>query len=254
MRLQTYLAQTGLAARRKCERLIADGRVTVNGRVARLGTTVLPGDTVRVDGRTVAQPEGRVYIALNKPSGYSSDRSDPRNPTMFELVGVSQRLFGVGRLDKDSSGLILLTNDGVFAYRLTHPSFEHEKEYRVVVAGRPDERTLRRWRAGVMLEGEPTRTAPCAVTIASQASTTARRRGGQDVTTLRVVMHEGRKRQIRRVARLLGHPVVSLERIRIGSLALGALQSGEWRRLSDREVQALMAAPERVPKRVPERD
>lgn len=234
-RLQKVLAQAGFGARRKCEALIAAGRVTINGHVAALGERVRPGDAVAVDGAPVAQAEDKVYIALHKPVGFASDRSSPRNKTLFELVDVPQRLFGVGRLDKDSSGLILLTNDGEFAYRLTHPRFEHEKEYRVGVRGRPDSRTLQRWRDGVLLDGEVTKTAPCRIDVLGAA--------GDSTTTLRVVMREGRKRQIRRVAKLLGHPVIELVRVRVGAVKLGALESGAWRHLSDREVRALMAAP-----------
>jgi 23S rRNA pseudouridine2605 synthase len=242
MRLQKHLAHAGFGARRKCELLIAAGRVTINGRRATLGENVQPGDAVAVDGKPVTRAEAKVYIALNKPVGYTSDRSDPRNKSMFELVDVPERLFGVGRLDKDSSGLILLTNDGEFAYRLTHPRFEHEKEYRAVVAGRPDPRALQRWRDGVMLDGETTKTAPCRVDIVRTAPG-APRQSGQDATVLRIIMHEGRKRQIRRVAKLLGHRVIELARVRVGSIGLGALESGSWRRLTEREVRALLSAP-----------
>jgi 23S rRNA pseudouridine2605 synthase len=192
-----------------------------------------------VDGKRVAEAEAKVYIALNKPAGYASDRSDPRNKTMFELVNVPQRLFGVGRLDKDSSGLILLTNDGEFAYRLTHPKFEHEKEYRVLVEGRPSQAALRCWREGVLLNGEVTKTAPCRVEILSHIPTPTLR-GAEEGTWLRVVMHEGRKRQIRRIARLLGHPVIELARVRVGSVRLGELESGQWRRMTEAEIRALL--------------
>lgn len=237
MRLQKLLAQSGFGARRKCEALIVAGRVTVNGQVAQLGATVSPGDDVRVDGTPIAPPEEKLYIALHKPVGYASDRSDPRNKTVFDLVRTPQRLFAVGRLDKDSSGLILLTNDGEFAYRLTHPKFEHEKEYHVLVTGRPSEATLRRWRAGVLLDGETTLTAPADVhVLRPQPPVPPEAKGG---VWLRVVMHEGRKRQIRRIAKLLGHPVIQLVRVRVGCVTLGDLKSGDWRRLTDDEVAAL---------------
>jgi len=237
MRLQKLLAQSGFGARRKCEALIAAGRVTVNGRVAQLGMTVSPGDDVRVDGQPIAPPEEKIYIALHKPVGYASDRSNPRNKTVFDLVPTPQRLFAVGRLDKDSSGLILLTNDGAFAYRLTHPRFEHEKEYHVLVSGRPSEAALQRWRAGVLLEGEVTATAPADVQILRPQP--AIPPGAADGTWLRVIMHEGRKRQIRRIARQLGYPVIRLIRVRVGCVTLGDLKSGDWRRLTDAEVAAL---------------
>ncbi len=231
MRLQKFLAQAGYGARRKCEQIILSGRVTVNGRVAQLGESVEAGDAVRVDGALVAQPEQKVYIALHKPAGYASDLSDARNRNMFELVAVPERLFGVGRLDKDSSGLILLTNDGEFAHRLTHPRFEHEKEYRAWVEGRPTEQTLQHWRDGVLLDGEATKTAPCKVRYLDAHG---------NVAQLAIIMHEGRKRQIRRIAKLLGHPVVKLMRVRVGSVTLGELESGAWRRLTKQEVKALV--------------
>ncbi|MFN4293791.1 MAG: pseudouridine synthase [Thermoflexales bacterium] len=237
MRLQKLLAQSGFGARRKCEALIVAGRVTVNGQVAQLGATASPGDDVRVDGKPIALPEEKVYIALHKPVGYASDRSNPRNKTVFDLVRVPQRLFAVGRLDKDSSGLILLTNDGEFAYRLTHPKFEHEKEYHVLVAGRPSETALQRWRSGVLLPGETAPTAPADVQVLRpQPRVPPEATGG---VWLRVVMREGRKRQIRRVAGLLGHPVIQLIRVRVGCVTLGDLESGKWRRLTDGEVAAL---------------
>jgi len=240
MRLQKLLAQSGFGARRKCEALIASGRVTVNGHIARLGMTVSPDDDVRVDGQPIAPPEEKIYIALHKPAGYASDRSDPRNKTVFDLVPTPQRLFAVGRLDKDSSGLILLTNDGGFAYRLTHPRFEHEKEYHVLVSGRPGEAVLQRWRAGVLLEGEVTATAPADVQILRpQPAIPPGSPSDGGGTWLRVIMHEGRKRQIRRIARQLGHPVIRLIRVRVGCVTLGGLKSGDWRRLTAAEVAAL---------------
>jgi cytidylate kinase len=241
MRLQKLLAQSGFGARRKCEQLIADGRVTINGRIAHLGATVQPDDEVRVDGKRATLPEEKVYIALHKPAGYSSDRSNLRAKTIFDLVDLPQRLFGVGRLDKDSSGLILLTNDGAFAYRLTHPRFEHEKEYHVLVEGKPSEATLKRWREGVLLDGEMKKTAPClVVTLSTPSPSTSLPQRESGATLLSIVMHEGRKRQIRRIAKQLGHPVIRLVRVRVGSVTLGGLKSGDWRRLTEREVQAHM--------------
>jgi pseudouridine synthase len=238
MRLQKLLAQAGLGARRKCEALIAAGRVTVNGQVATLGAVVSPIDEVRVDGRLLAPPEEKVYIALHKPVGYLSDRSVAGTKTVFDLVRLPQRLFAVGRLDKDTSGLILLTNDGAFAHRLAHPRFEHEKEYHALVAGRPDEATLARWRGGVWLAGEQRPTAPADVSIIRPQPPLPRDQ--LSATWLRIVMREGRKRQIRRVAKSLGHPVLQLVRVRIGCVELGQLKLGQWRRLTDAEVAALM--------------
>ncbi|MFN3705805.1 MAG: pseudouridine synthase [Thermoflexales bacterium] len=236
MRLQQFLSRAGYGARRKCEQLILANRVMVNGRPAKLGMTVQPTDEVRVDGVLARQAEPKVYIALHKPVGYVSDRSNPGARSVFELVRLPYHLFGVGRLDKDSSGLLLLTNDGDFAYRLTHPRFAHEKEYHVVVEGTPDEVALQRWRQGVWLPGEQHRTLPCQVEVLKRQDVPPR-------ATLRVVMREGRKRQIRRIARLLGYPVVSLVRVRIGGLWLGALQSGAWRYLHPEEVAMLTGEP-----------
>ena len=241
MRLQRVLAQAGFGARRKCEKLIIDGRVTVNGRVAQIGQSVHLGETVHIDGQPIDASVDKVYLALHKPIGYSSDLSDPRAKTVFDLIDtaqVPQRLFAVGRLDKDSSGLILLTNDGDFAYRLTHPKFEHEKEYRVRVKGVPGEATLARWREGVLLDNETAKTAPAKISIAETSHGTS---------LLRVTMHEGRKRQIRRIAKLLGHPVIELMRVRVGSVLLETLQSGKWRRLTKGEVKALTRSPSLLP-------
>ncbi len=242
MRLQKFLAQSGFGARRKCEAFIFDGRVTINGIVATIGQSVQPGDEVRVDGAPIKQQEEKIYIALHKPVDYSSDLGDARNKSMFDLVPSSHRLFGVGRLDKDSSGLILLTNDGDFAHHLTHPRFEHEKEYRVLVKGVPNDVVLLQWRTGVMLEGEATKTAPARVSIAE-----TQRVGTREFAWLRITMHEGRKRQIRRIAKMLGHPVIELSRVRVGSVTLGTLQSGEWRKLTKAEVQALLTSSPKPP-------
>ena len=186
-----------------------------------------------------------IYIALNKPRGVLSDTdpSDPRQ-TVFDLVPVNGHLFSVGRLDLDSEGLILLTNDGDLANRLTHPRYGHEKEYRVLVATRPDAEQLATWRRGVVLE-DGYKTAPARVEIESQAG-----KG----TWMRVILHEGRKRQIREIGRLIGLPVVKIIRVRIGMLLLGNLKIGEWRYLNSNEVRLLQAGPtpqeeHRIPRR-----
>jgi len=173
------------------------------------------------------------YIALHKPRGVLSDEGDGsgRISTVLDMVPSSARLFPVGRLDLRSEGLILLTDDGDLAHRLTHPSFAHEKEYRALVEGEPDEGTLNKWRNGVFLDGR--RTVPAEVSIL--------RREKSD-TWLRIVLREGRKRQIRRVGAMLGHPVHRLIRVRIGTLRLGNLEPGKWRKLTGAEVQALHSA------------
>jgi 23S rRNA pseudouridine2605 synthase len=232
-RLHVFLAHAGVASRRSAEQMIRQGRVTVNGRVVtQLGTKVDPAhDDVRVDGRRVRGMTKHVYILLNKPRGVLSAMEDPRGgKSLGDLISFSQRLYPVGRLDLMSEGLVLLTDDGELANLLTHPSYEHEKEYRVLVNGLPADETLGIWRRGVMLEGE--RTAPAKVDVI---------RKEKDSALLRVIMHEGRKRQIRSVAALLGHPVRELQRVRIGPLRLGTLQPGQWRHLTDQEVSELVA-------------
>ena len=266
MRLQKYLAAAGLGSRRGCEEIIAEGRVLVNGAVATLGMSVAPGDQVKVDGKAISGQSEAMYIALHKPIGFTSDHgSDAFNKSALDLIKLPQRLYPVGRLDKDSSGLLLVTNDGDLAYQLTHPKFEHEKEYHALVRGRPNEDTLRQWRNGVLLEGEEERTAHCEVSVIRQSSDAKRelpsgKRQPVDVRTrippppsnsplpyhergetwLRIVLREGRKRQIRRVGKLLGHSVQQLIRVRIGSLRLGELQPGQWRQLREDEVKRLM--------------
>ena len=233
-RLQKILARAGFGSRRACEELIRQGRVAVDGKVAQLGQKADPDrDRITLDGKPVQVREGHTYVALHKPRGVLSDEGDGsgRLSTARDLVSLPGHLFPVGRLDLRSEGLILLTDDGELANRLTHPRYGHEKEYRALVEGQPDEATLNKWRQGVFLDGRPT--APAVVTV------TGREKGK---TWLRVVLREGRKRQIRRVGAMLGHPVHRLIRVRIGSLHLGDLKPGQWRRLTGAEVRALRSA------------
>jgi 23S rRNA pseudouridine2605 synthase len=228
-RLQKILARAGFGSRRACEELIRQGRVTVNGQVAQLGQKADPDrDHIAVDGRQLHLHYRRTYIAFHKPRGVLSDEGSGHRPTVGDLVPLPGRLFPVGRLDLRSEGLILLTNDGELANLLTHPRYEHTKEYHVYIEGYPDDETLRRWRQGTFLDGR--RTAPAEVSV-------LRREG--DGTWLRVVLREGRKRQIRRVAAMLGHPVHRLIRVRIGPVHLGTLKPGEWRHLTKRELRRL---------------
>ena len=243
-RLQKILAHAGIASRRKAEEMIQQGRVTVNGQiVTQLGTKVDPAhDDVRVDGERLKIAPRHVYVLLNKPAGVLSVMDDERGRrSLGDLVSLPVRLYPVGRLDVNSEGLILLTDDGELANLLTHPRYEHEKEYRVLVSGHPAEKTLEAWRRGVILEGQ--RTAPAGV---------ASIRAEKDATMLRIVMHEGRKRQIREVASLLGHPVRELVRVRMGPLQLGTLGSGQWRYLTAQEIRVLEAL-KRGPARSPSR-
>lgn len=233
-RLQKVLSRAGLGSRRECEELIRQGRVTVNGQIARLGQKADPEhDQVAVDNQAVRARQQHTTIMLHKPRGVLSDEGDGRPgapPTARHLAGLTDRLFVVGRLDLNSEGLLLLTDDGELAHRLTHPRYEHPKEYEVLVEGQPDERALESWRRGVFLDGRPT--APAEVTLLRQEP-------GR--TWLRVVLREGRKRQVRRVAAMLGFPVLRLIRVRIGPLRLGDLPPGRWRRLSEAELAALRA-------------
>ena len=232
-RLQKVLAHAGVASRRKSEELILQGRVTVNGQVVtKLGTKVDPQrDEIRVDGQRVQAPARHVYLILNKPKGVLSAMRDERGrPALGDLVAVPERLYPVGRLDVQSEGLILLTDDGELANVLTHPRYQHDKEYEVLVNGFPSDETLAAWRRGVMLEGAMT--APARVVML---------RKGKQGTWLRISMREGRKRQIRRVAALLGHPVRELKRVRLGPLRLGSLEKGQWRQLTPKELEALEA-------------
>jgi 23S rRNA pseudouridine2605 synthase len=209
--------------------------VRVNGQIAVLGAKAdLAKDKIEVDGQAISQAEGLLYIALYKPRGVLSAVSSPelRN-TVRDLVPLPGHLYPVGRLDVDSEGLILLTNDGDLANRLTHPRYGHEKEYRVLIARRPDEEQLVVWRRGVVLE-DGYRTQPAEVRFESAYGKGA---------WLRVVMREGRKRQIRETGRQIGLPVVRIIRVRIGSLHLGRLKPREWRYLSPDEVGALKGQP-----------
>ncbi len=240
MRLQKLLAAAGFGSRRACEDLIREGRVTVNGTVPEMGYSSKPDDKIRVNGKLLNVQEKLVYIALNKPVGYISDLGSAEfNKSALDLVKVPQRLYPVGRLDKDSSGLLLLTNDGDLAYQLTHPKFEHEKEYWAWVDGAPAEHALRQWRSGVMLQGETEKTARCEVTVLGAVPAPLPHSEGR--VWLRIILREGRKRQIRRVGKQLGHPVIQLVRMRIGSLPLGSLKIGQWRELTASEIKSLKA-------------
>lgn len=232
-RLQKVLAHAGVASRRASETLIEQGRVTVNGEtVTVLGFKVDPRrDVIAVDGRRLPRPsEKSVYLILNKPRDVLTAASDDRGRrTVVDLVEVEERVYPVGRLDLRSEGLVLLTNDGELAEKITHPRSHLEKEYQVLVGGRPTTATLIRWRRGeVEIEGRPT--APAFV---------ERLKLEGDNTWLKIILTEGRKRQIRDVAKALGHPVKRLERVRIGPIKLGHLKPGKWRHLNPVEVEQL---------------
>jgi 23S rRNA pseudouridine2605 synthase len=229
MRLAKFLASAGVASRRASESIVRAGRVSVDGRTVTdpAFDVDAAATTVALDGNRVNAAPARVVYALNKPPGVVSTARDPQGrPTVVTLVPQTARLYPVGRLDIDTTGLILLTNEGELAHRLTHPRFEVEKTYRAVVGGPPvHERELRALREGVELEDG--RTAPAGV-----------RRVSADV--IEITIHEGRKRQVKRMCEAVGHPVKRLTRIRFGPLELGDLPPGRWRKLSDQEVDALV--------------
>jgi 23S rRNA pseudouridine2605 synthase len=236
-RLQKILAAAGYGSRRACEEIIRQGRVQVNGQVVtELGTKVDPSqDEISVDGAPISGPVAKVYLILNKPPGYISTAHDPwGRPTVLDLIPHQERLYPVGRLDAESEGLLLLTNDGGLTHRLTHPRYEQEKEYRVLVKGRPKEAILSQLRQGVDLEEG--QTAPAEVKRASRKEGLETRPG---TTWLRIVVHEGRKRQIRRMCAAVGHPVQRLIRVRMGPLRLGTLKPGQWRPVTRRELLEL---------------
>jgi pseudouridine synthase len=240
-RLQKLIATAGLCSRRQAERLLREGRVEVNGRAARLGDQADPQhDRVSVDGRPLRAAPAPLTLLLNKPRGVLCTCHDPQGRrTVLDLLPLELRsgkgLHPVGRLDADSRGALLLSNDGDLTLRLTHPRYGHRKAYRVWVEGRPDAATLQRWRAGVALDGRPGM--PVVLRLLHSGLGAARSSGGRGMASLlELEMGEGRNRQIRRTAELLGHPVLDLQRRAIGSLRLGGLQEGEWRMLSRREL------------------
>lgn len=232
-RLQKILAQAGYGSRRACEDFITAGRVRVNGKIAELGQKANPAvDKITVDGKPIAAVELLTYIALNKPrmvlSTVEAERGDDRK-TVRDLVDIPQHVYPVGRLDFESEGLVLMTNDGDLTNKLTHPRFGHEKEYRVLLARRPDREQIETWKRGVILE-DGYKTTPVDVRFES-----AQGKGAW----VRVIMKEGRKRQIRETCQQLGLPVVRILRIRIGSLRLGNLKPRQWRYLTMQELDAL---------------
>ena len=232
-RLQKILAQAGYGSRRACEDFISAGRVRVNGNIAELGQKADPAvDKITVDGKPIAAVETLTYIALHKPrmvlSTVEPERGDDRK-TVRDLVEIPQHVYPVGRLDFESEGLVLMTNDGDLTNMLTHPKYGHEKEYRVLLGKRPDQEQLEAWRRGVILE-DGYKTQPADVRFES-----AQGKGAW----VRVIMKEGRKRQIRETCKQLGLPIVRIVRVRIGSLRLGNLKPRQWRYLTMQEVNGL---------------
>ena len=232
-RLQKILAQAGYGSRRASEDFISAGRVRVNGQIATLGQKADPvTDKITVDGKPIAAAESLTYVALYKPrnvlSTVESERGDDRQ-TVRDLVDAPGHLYPVGRLDFESEGLVLMTNDGELTNQLTHPRFGHQKEYKVLLAKRPDQDQLEAWRRGVVLE-DGFKTAPADIRFES-----AQGKGAW----VRVIMGEGRKRQIREICKQLGLPIVRILRVRIGALKLGNLKPRQWRYLTMQEVDEL---------------
>jgi 23S rRNA pseudouridine2605 synthase len=226
VRLNAYLARAGVTSRRGADELITAGRVLVNGRPGELNTFVEAGDTVELDGRALA-PQRLAYVLLHKPAGVVTTARDPRGRrTVVDLVRHEARVVPVGRLDADTTGALLLTNDGPLAHRLAHPRYEVEKVYEAEVEGEPDDEALRRLADGLELEDGGT--APARV-----------RRLGPG--RIELALHEGRKHQVKRMCEAVGHPVVRLHRSRYAGLELGDLEPGSWRELSPAEVEHLRA-------------
>jgi len=228
-RLQKVLAAAGIASRRKCEELIRAGRVKVNGKVVTaMGVKVASDDALEVDGRRVEQRKTKVYYLLNKPAGYVTTASDPQGrPKVVDLVPPSPRVYPVGRLDLDTRGLLLLTNDGELTHALLHPSSQVDKIYRVVVAGQVSDAAVHKLTHGVALEDGMT--APAQVNLKS--------RGKKSV--LSIILHEGRKRQVKRMLQAVGHEVLELKRIGFASLTLSGVHEGKYRRLTAQEIKNL---------------
>jgi pseudouridine synthase len=241
-RLQKLMAQAGIASRREAETMITQGRVWVNGHTAKLGDKADPAtDDIRVDGQRLRIESERLYIMLNKPMGIVTavrTQAQEHRRTVRDLIPVRGHLYPVGRLDADSEGLLILTNDGELAQKLTHPRYEHPKVYEVALRGSVSEDALNIWRRGIMLDDGPAK--PADVRVLSRDA---------DVTRLRVMMREGRKRQIRRIATALGHPVTRLVRTQFDTLSLGALRPGEWRYLTPDEIAALQKSADSTPHR-----
>jgi len=243
-RIQKLLARAGVAARRKAEDLIREGRVTVNGEVATLGAKADPArDAIKVDDRRIHIPRAQRYLLLNKPRGYLTAVSDPQGrPTVLDLVPPPMRkaLVPVGRLDYQTEGLLLLTDDGDFAQHLAHPRYGCRKTYEVKVKGVPAEPSLERLRVGIVLEGK--RTAPCRIEPVRRSGPRREETGN---SWFRVELSEGRTRQIREMFFRIGHPVQKLRRVAIGPLSDGALAPGDLRELTEREVDQLRRATAR---------
>ena len=231
IRLQKYLAEAGVASRRKCEELIAEGRVEVNNQVVTVpGTKINGGELIKVDGKVIRSEQRKVYILLNKPVGYISTAKDQfSRKTVLDLVStVSERIYPVGRLDYDTSGLLMLTNDGELANGLTHPKHELQKVYRVMISGKLKEEDITSLQEGVDIEDYTT--APAAVKVVDATKRDS---------IVEIAIHEGKNRQVRKMFETLGYPVLRLKRVAIGPLVIDGLEEGKWRYLRKKEIELL---------------
>ncbi|OON95578.1 MAG: pseudouridine synthase [Epulopiscium sp. Nele67-Bin005] len=228
MRLQKYLADAGIGSRRKCEEYILEGKVTINGQMATLGLKVDIGDKITFEGKPVGSQEKKVYYMLNKPPGYITSVSDERDrKTVLELLpDVKERIFPVGRLDYQTSGLLLLTNDGDFAYALTHPKHKVAKTYVAIVKGKVTQHVIDRLQSGIKIEDYTT--APAKVSLIEQ---------GDKKSKLQIIISEGKNRQVRKMCSAVGHDVVSLERIAVGKVNTKGISRGQFRQLTKKEVE-----------------
>lgn len=232
MRLQKYLALCGVASRRAAEEIILQGRVSINGeKCSLLGTKVADGDVVTVDGEEIKIEEKKYYIMLNKPTGYMTTVSDDQGrPTVMDLItDISKRVYPVGRLDFNTEGLLLMSNDGDFTYKITHPKHKLDKTYQVVVSGNAEKNAIKKLEQGVFIDGR--KTAPAKVDIESF---------GKNSALLTITIHEGRNRQVRKMCASVGFKVIGLKRISEGGLNLGNLPIGKWRHLTDAEVKRIL--------------
>lgn len=243
IRLNKLLSQFGVASRRAADALISQGRVEVNGHVVtELGSKADPGrDTIKVDGRRLKTTPIKRYLLMNKPVGVMSTRSDPqRRRTVIDLLaqrGITGYFFPVGRLDYDSEGLIILTNDGDFASKVTHPRYELERTYEAIVEGVPDEHDLNRLRKGLLIDDDRTQPADVRVRRVLKG-----RKGDQAI--IEIVLKEGRNRQVRRMCDAIAHPVARLKRVRIGNVTDATLRPGQFRELAAEEIRSLMGRPD----------
>ncbi len=234
MRLQKYMALSGVASRRKSEEIITEGRVKVNKVVVtELGTIIDPKkDNVTVDDKNIRLESKKVYIMLNKPVGYVSTLKDEKGrKVVTDLIEeVTERIYPVGRLDADTTGLLILTNDGDLAYKLTHPSNKVDKKYIAIVEGVPNKKELESLRNGVFIDGKKTH--PASVKVAKRFDLDS---------ILEIIIHEGRNRQVKKMCEAVGHPVKKLKRVSIGEIELGGVEIGNWRYLNDEEIKYLMS-------------